>query len=217
LVLFGTGQYLVDADDDPYLVDSERQSFYGVWDQGDGGLHRVNLQKQVFLPGSGASGRVIAAKEVGYDGTGGSLKHGWYIDLDPGERVVSDYLVRGKAVYFNTQIPDDRLCAFGGSGWLMSVNTCDGGSPASPEFDYNGDGKLDAGDTFPIAGTLYGFAGKKFASSKGIPAAPAIIGNKRYTTGTRASGDPNTQMDVNVIADLEPGPEGRLSWDQLNP
>ena len=218
LVLFGTGQYLVDADDDPYLVDSERQSFYGVWDQGDGGLHRVNLQKQVFLPGSGASGRVIAAKEVGYDGTGGSLKHGWYIDLDPGERVVSDYLVRGKAVYFNTQIPDDRLCAFGGSGWLMSVNTCDGGSPASPEFDYNGDGKIDpAKDSVVIAGTHYGFAGKKFASSKGIPAAPAIIGNKRYTTGTRASGDPNTQMDVNVIADLEAGLVGRLSWDQVFP
>jgi len=224
LVLFGTGQSLVDADDDPYLVDTDIQSFYAVWDRGDaeGNLHRADLQKQVFLPGSGVNGRVIAAKEVDYDGTGGSLKYGWYIDLAPGERVVTDYLVRGQVVYFNTQIPDVRPCAFGGSGWLMSINTVDGGSPdtASPEFDYNDDGKLDsAGDSVAIAGNHYAFAGKKFASSKGLPAAPAIIGNKRYTTGTQTTQSPrekSKQMDVTLIAGFDKV-EGRLSWQHMFP
>ena len=223
LVLFGTGQYLIEAD----KTTTDTQSFYGVWDRSDGNLDRTDLQAQAFLAGIGASGRVIAPAEVDYAGASGSIEYGWYLDLDPGERVVSDYLVRGEMVYFNTQIPDDRPCAFGGSGWLMSIKTADGGSADAdaPEFDYNGDGIIDSSDTVTITGSggqdeAYAYAGEKFDTSKGLPAAPAIIGNKRYTTGTQTSQNPaeeGAQMDTSIIADLEPGPKGRLSWDQLNP
>ncbi|MEE1559513.1 MAG: PilC/PilY family type IV pilus protein, partial [Arenicellales bacterium] len=223
LVLFGTGQYLIEAD----KTTTDTQSFYGVWDRSDGNLDRADLQAQAFLADIGASGRVIAPAEVDYAGASGSIEYGWYLDLDPGERVVSDYLVRGEMVYFNTQIPDDRPCAFGGSGWLMSIKTADGGSADAdaPEFDYNGDGIIDSSDTVTITGSggqdeAYAYAGEKFDTSKGLPAAPAIIGNKRYTTGTQTSQNPaeeGAQMDTSIIADLEPGPKGRLSWDQLNP
>ena len=118
MVLFGTGQYLVEAD----KATTGIQSFYGIWDRGEkvtasGPICRHNR----WLVGTGASVRLISENDVNYTGTGGPLQYGWYLDLDAGERVVSDYLVRGGIVFFNTQIPDERPCAFGGSGWLMSV------------------------------------------------------------------------------------------------
>ncbi len=219
MVLFGTGQYLVEAD----KATTGIQSFYGIWDRGEGNRIRAHLQAQSLVAGTGASVRLITENDVNYTGTGGSLQYGWYLDLDAGERVVSDYLVRGGIVYFNTQIPDERPCAFGGSGWLMSVQAGNGSNPDadSPQFDLNDDGEvLIAGDTITHDGAQYAPAGEKFASSKGLPAAPAIIGNKRYTTGTQTAqhpGEEGTQMDVSVIASIESTLDGRMSWDQLAP
>ncbi|MEE1559435.1 MAG: PilC/PilY family type IV pilus protein, partial [Arenicellales bacterium] len=45
LVLFGTGQYLIEAD----KTTTDTQSFYGVWDRSDGNLDRADLQAQAFL------------------------------------------------------------------------------------------------------------------------------------------------------------------------
>jgi hypothetical protein len=105
----------------------------------------------------------------------------------------------------------------------MSVQAGNGSNPGadSPQFDLNNDGEvLIAGDTITHDGAQYAPAGEKFASSKGLPAAPAIIGNKRYTTGTQTAqhpGEEGTQMDVSVIASIEPTLDGRMSWDQLAP
>ncbi|HCF74968.1 MAG TPA: hypothetical protein DES72_14490, partial [Gammaproteobacteria bacterium] len=211
LVLFGTGQYLVDSD----KTNTDTQSFYGVWDQSQLNLGRADLKEQVFLAGTDSDLRVIEDDAVDYAGAGGSVEYGWYIDLDAGERVTSEILVRGEMVYFNTQIPDDRPCAFGGTGWLMAVNTEHGTSPDSdaPEFDLNDDGEITvAGDTVSVGGTDHAPVGEKFNASNGLPAAPAVIGDKRYTAGTGI--DDSSQMDVTVIAEFS-GLAGRLSWDQL--
>ena len=211
LVLFGTGQYLVDSD----KTNTDTQSFYGVWDQSQLNLGRADLKEQVFLAGTDSDLRVIEDDAVDYAGAGGSVEYGWYIDLDAGERVTSEILVRGEMVYFNTQIPDDRPCAFGGTGWLMAVNTEHGTSPDSdaPEFDLNDDGEITvAGDTVSVGGTDHAPVGEKFDASNGLPAAPAVIGDKRYTAGTGI--DDSSQMDVTVIAEFS-GLAGRLSWDQL--
>ncbi|MED5406987.1 MAG: PilC/PilY family type IV pilus protein [Pseudomonadota bacterium] len=211
LVLFGTGQYLVDSD----KTNTDTQSFYGVWDQSQLSLDRADLKEQVFLSGTDPDLRVIEDDAVDYAGTGGSVEYGWYIDLDAGERVGSEILVRGEMVYFNTQIPDDRPCAFGGTGWLMAVNTEHGTSPDSdsPEFDLNDDGEITvAGDTVSVGATDHAPVGEKFDTSNGLPAAPAVIGDKRYTAGTGI--DDSSQMDITVIAEFS-GLAGRLSWDQL--
>ena len=219
MVLFGTGQYLVETD----KASTDTQSFYGVWDRGTGNRLRTHLQAQSLLPGTDASVRLISENDVNYSTDGGILKYGWYLDLEAGERVVSDYLVRAGIVYFNTQIPDDRPCAFGGSGWLMSVKASNGSNPDadSPQFDLNDDGDvLITGDTVSYDGSEYAPAGEKFSSSKGLPAAPAIIGDKRYTTGTQTAqhpGEEGTQMDVSAIAAIDASVTGRMSWDQLKP
>jgi type IV pilus assembly protein PilY1 len=219
MVLFGTGQYLVETD----KASTDTQSFYGVWDRGTGNRLRTHLQAQSLLSGTGASVRLISENDVNYSTDGGILEYGWYLDLEAGERVVSDYLVRAGIVYFNTQIPDDRPCAFGGSGWLMSIKASNGSNPDadSPQFDLNDDGEvLITGDTVSHDGSEYAPAGEKFSSSKGLPAAPAIIGDKRYTTGTQTAqhpGEEGTQMDVSAIAAIDAAVTGRMSWDQLKP
>ena len=194
-----------------------------MWDRGTGNRLRTHLQAQSLLPGTDASVRLISENDVNYSTDGGILKYGWYLDLEAGERVVSDYLVRAGIVYFNTQIPDDRPCAFGGSGWLMSVKASNGSNPDadSPQFDLNDDGDvLITGDTVSYDGSEYAPAGEKFSSNKGLPAAPAIIGDKRYTTGTQTAqhpGEEGTQMDVSAIAAIDASVTGRMSWDQLKP
>ena len=219
MVLFGTGQYLVETD----KASTDTQSFYGVWDRGTGNRLRAHLQAQSLLSGTDASVRLISENDVNYSTDGGILEYGWYLDLEAGERVVSNYLIRGGIVYFNTQIPDDRPCAFGGSGWLMSVKASNGSNPDadSPQFDLNDDGEvLLTGDTVSYDGSDYAPAGEKFSSSKGLPAAPAIIGDKRYTTGTQTAqhpGEEGTQMDVSTIAAIDAAVTGRMSWDQLKP
>jgi len=219
MVLFGTGQYLVETD----KASTGTQSFYGVWDRGTGNRLRTHLQAQSLLSGTDASVRLISENDVNYSTDGGVLEYGWYLDLEAGERVVSNYLVRAGIVYFNTQIPDDRPCAFGGSGWLMSIKASNGSNPDSdsPQFDLNDDGEvLITGDTVSHDGSEYAPAGEKFSSSKGLPAAPAIIGDKRYTTGTQTAqhpGEEGTQMDVSAIAAIDAAVTGRMSWDQLKP
>jgi hypothetical protein len=46
-------------------------------------------------------------------------------------------------VFFNTLIPSDNPCGFGGSGWIMGVNQNDGKSLTDPLLDANGDGLID--------------------------------------------------------------------------
>ena len=121
LVLFGTGQYLVDSD----KTNTDTQSFYGVWDQSQLNLDRADLKEQVFLAGTDPDLRVIEDDAVDYAGTGGSVEYGWYIDLDAGERVTSEILVRGDMVYFTTP-SNGAVFAAGSIAWSQAL-PCKGG------------------------------------------------------------------------------------------
>ena len=151
-------------------------------------------------------------------------QYGWYIDLPAkGERVVSEALVRGKIVYFNSIIPDVSVCASGGGGWEMSVKTENGGSPDAPVFDFNEDGAITvSGDTISVSGGTRSkgeentaYAGKKLEEEKGMPAGPSIIGNRRFTPGTAT--DEGAEMEDTLLITNEATVTGRLSWEQLFP
>lgn len=149
LVLFGTGQYLVDGD----KTNTSTQSFYGVWDKGDKALVRSNLVAQTFLTGFASDARVLSDNTVDY-----STKYGWYIDLDSasaatGERVVVNPKVRGDYVFFNTMTPNNAACSFGGSSWLMAAKLTNGGRPSDSVFDYTNNNEVDAGDKLPATVT----------------------------------------------------------------
>ena len=221
MVLFGSGRFLADGD----KTRSNTQSFYGVWDNGTGGLTRSNLARQTFLLDDASKrARVLDPYlKVEYEKMTGR-QYGWYIDLpSKGERVVSEALVRGSIVYFNSIIPDVSVCASGGGGWEMSVKTENGGSPDAPVFDFNEDGVVTvSGDTTSVSGRSrasgeenISYAGKKLEAEKGMPAGPSIIGNRRFTPGTAT--DEGAEMEDTLLITNEATVTGRLSWEQLFP
>ncbi len=144
LVMFGTGQYLVDSDN----TSTDMQSFYSVWDDGNQELTPADLITQSFETGTFTDGdnttlsnvRVVTDHSVPYTAAGADKRYGWSINLPAsGERVVSNPAVRGDIVYFNTVIPSAIPCQFGGSGWLMAVSTANGGRPDNAPFDVTKD------------------------------------------------------------------------------
>ena len=202
LVLFGTGQYIATGDN----ASTATQSFYGVWDSGTEDMDDSDLVSQTIGTGTttgGASGRTVTNNTVDYDGG----DDGWYMDLPTsGERVVTDAVVRGDHVFFNTAIPTTDPCGSGGSGWQMIVKINNGGRPDSVAFDLNGDGLL---------GTLDEISGEAVAgvSVRGLPSSPAMLGTKRYTSSTESiDGASITVDDIEKVSGID---TGRLSWEEL--
>jgi type IV pilus assembly protein PilY1 len=204
LVMFGTGQYLINSD----RSSTSGQSFYGVWDAGTGQLTPASLVQQTIGTGTttgGVPGRTLTNNSVNYAGS----DYGWYMDLPtPRERVITDAVVRGSLVYFNTTIPDNGVCSNGGTGWLMVAKVINGGHPDKVAFDLNGDGHLTTLDTI----TSVAAAGVMVT---GLPSSPVALGNKRYLTTTETV-DGST-IWVDEIEDIDTSSEGRYSWEELIP
>ena len=201
MVIFGTGQYMVSGD----ITSTDQQSMYGIWDAGDDQLDRSDLVQQVVSLGSstgGAVGRSLTNNSVDY-----SNSYGWYMDLpDSGERSVTDPVIRGDLVFFNTMIPDTNPCSAGGRGWLMVASWKNGGHPTEVAFDLNNDGLLDALDEI---------GGESAAGAEiiGIPTSPVNLSNKRYTSTTQTTG--GSTIEVSDISKVGGPKTGRLSWEEL--
>ncbi len=214
LVLFGTGQYMVDTD----KTSSGTQTFYGVWDDGSHkSLTRADLQEQTFQSGFPSDVRVLSSNSVNYTGSGSSQQFGWYIDLpESHERVITDAVARGSIVYFDTTIPTTQVCSIGAGGWLMSVSYATGGNPSTPVFDYNGDGTVDSNDVAANSDTSVASAapaGKQFHHD--LPAAPAFLGNRRYVAGTGGTTSGDAPVEDDAVEALVGQKTGRLSWEEL--
>jgi type IV pilus assembly protein PilY1 len=212
LVYFGTGQYLTTSD----ILNSDVQSFYGVWDHGTHSLTPSDLQEQTFLSGTFSNNsiditssiRVLTNNIVDY-----SSEHGWKIDLTlaTGERVVVDPDVRGDVVFFNTWIPDTVVCNSGGTGFLMSVSQRNGGRTNTPVFDINGLNGVDSSDMVIEDSTNTSVAASGQLFSLGLPASSNFLSNKQYTPGT----DGGSQIHTRDLEDLGDFETGRLSWQEL--
>ncbi len=196
LVLFGTGQYIVDGDKNNLAT----QSFYGVWDSGSSQLTRGNLVAQTATGNSTADLRHTTDHSVDY-----SSQYGWYLDLPVGgERVIVDPKIRGEYVFFNTLIPDVDTCNSSGSGWLMALKIGNGGNPDKPVYDVNNDDKVDDGDL--INGT-YRPSGTRMEN---IPAGSNFIDDLMFT--------PDDEGDIfRTRVDDGSGNPGRLSWREIRP
>ena len=203
LVMFGTGQYLVTGD----ITTTNVQTMYGVWDDGSKDLDRTDLVQQTISLGAttgGAIGRTLSSNSVNYLYT-----NGWYIDLpDSGERIVTDPVIRGNLVFFNTMRPDTNPCEAGGRGWLMVADWRNGGRPETISFDLNGDGLLTDLDEIggePAAGV----------EIVGIPTSPVNLANKHYTSTTQTTG--GSTIEITDIVKVDGPKTGRLSWEELTP
>ena len=203
MVIFGTGQYVTTAD----ITTTNTQSMYGIWDSGTDELDQGDLVRQDIGFGTTTEsvfGRTLTNNLVDY-----SSVDGWYMNLpDSGERLITDPVIRGDLVFFNTMIPDASPCNFGGSGWLMVAKWIDGTPPDAVAFDLNNDGTLDALDeilTVPSVGV----------EILGIPTSPVNLGNIRYTSTTETTG--GSTINVTAIEDIGGPNTGRLSWEELTP
>lgn len=208
LVLFGTGQYVTNAD----VASLDQQSFYAVWDNNDvsssnTALERSDLVSRTFT-GVNISGVTGQRRQVTGSNIDWNNDHGWYVDLlagvsggDAAERVVSEPLVRRNILFFNTIVPDSRPCSDGGTGWLVSLDFTTGLAPTNAVFDANNDGVIDSADA--------AYVGQQVLD--GLPAQSGILGDVQFTP----TSDGNlARRDVEVGSSAS---EGRLGWQELAP
>lgn len=198
LVLYGTGQYLTNDD----KLDTDLQSFFGVWDHGTGGLTKADLTEQTITLESGNK-RVVSNHSVPYADDSATNRHGWYIDFTGGERIVVTSNVRENIVFFNTLIPNTSSpCAFGGSGWIMALNYANGGEPPDVPLDINNDNVLDDSDKL----NNQVVSGLKFVN--GIPMQATLRDDYMFVPGS--DGSINRVRVLNNEKLL-----GRISWHDL--
>jgi type IV pilus assembly protein PilY1 len=150
MVMFGTGQFLGVPD----IANTNVQSIYGVYDPpaGYGATPptRANLMQQTL------SAVTVGASEF-RTVTGAAavvpVNKGWYMDLNllSGERVINDpRLESGGELVLTTYQPippSPGSCTTGGSSYFMVLNFATGGAFTTPQFDANGDGKINSSDT----------------------------------------------------------------------
>ena len=212
LIVFGTGQYLVDGD----KATTAQQTMYGMRDYGalsntkavwnkDPRTNPNKFQVNAFDYDSTTGARTIDTPEK----TMSAIDTGWLIDLgspspaNDGERVVVNPKVRNNILFFNTLIPDDTKCSYGGSGWLMSVNLENGGTPPDVVFDLDGDGTIGNSDDFVSGAIPVG------VSIGEIPAESTFLGDNQYTPGSDGT---INKRKVNIG---ETRNEGRMSWKEI--
>jgi len=206
IVVFGTGQYLVDTD----TADINPGGFYAVSDNGDYGLTKSKLVKRTLINETltdGSRRRKISGDSVDWES-----KSGWYIpfekggSVDGGERVITRPSLQGHVVFFNTMIPSGQVCSAGGSGWLMSVELWEGLAPEKEIFDGDNSGTIDGDDQ--------GYVGEYTSNSS--PNESGFIkgddGRLRQLTGM-SSGD----VSDRIVETWTDGRIGRLSWEEITP
>ncbi len=209
LVLFGTGQYVQNAD----KTNTDTQTMYGVWDSGNSNVNSTELVEQTVESGFPSDARVMSNNAVAYRNNGNSSNWimGWYFNLpDSGERLVTDPVLRGDYLYFNTWIPSTDLCSYGGSGWTMALDYATGGRPADAPFDYNNDGSVDTGDLLTDDTNTITDAAVSGKKTNTMTNSPRFLSDSMY------GGGPNKpvpeQVKVKHISGLN---TGRLSWREL--
>ncbi|WP_019568122.1 PilC/PilY family type IV pilus protein [Thioalkalivibrio sp. ALMg13-2] len=218
IVLFGTGKYLENADNQ-VPTPAPVQSFYGIRDYDDVStpVSRNNLLRHEFI-GSGTIGEFSVRATTAGDNFDADVHDGWYIDLDypspRGERVVEQAEIISGRVEFVTLTPSDDPCAGGGTSSPFAFDAATGSRPNDPVFDLNRDGLFDASETITINGEQV--AVSAFDSGRGIIGRPTIVRNPdggitRVIGGTDApDGEPLDPI-------YGPGSTGQRprSWIQL--
>ena len=219
LVMFGTGQFLGTPD----LTTTATQSFYGVLDQTPPGgtppasppsIHK--LVEQVLTDTTysytNSSGTTITlpVRTITSNTINWSSDSGWYVNLDPGERVITNPTIEGGGVIFTTYIPDassSTSCSNGGTSYLMVLDYESGGAFPGPELDLNGGTTLNASDQVGGENPVGIGLGNGFAAAPTlIRTRPGVIGDVKLVT-----------LSTDTIASWKErgGNRGRLNWKEI--
>jgi hypothetical protein len=164
--LYGIWDYGDDTDDDEYLGSFERGATPELSNQ----ANNVTLLQQILFDWrleDGVELRTLTS-DIPYWGTvadadDGELEDpgstepseivhaGWFYDLpDPGERVVSEVLIRDEKLVAISFVPEASACGSGGYSWLHEGDACTGARLEEPQFDINGDSTINASDLISV-------------------------------------------------------------------
>lgn len=157
----------------------------------------IDLVEQTY--DSNFSARVLTRNQVDY--LGGD--YGWFFELpDSGERSVTNPVVRGSLVFFNSFVPVSDPCSVGGYGFRFAVNLIDGGSPDDVAVDTNDDGIIDDNDKASDgSGNTETIAAIR---QEGFLPEPVFIEDIAYTAETPSK-----------VKELPSPPTGRFGWQEL--
>lgn len=134
MVLFGTGRTLTTGD----LTDAAVHAVYGIWD-GAPDANQTLLSQTL----SNATYGTEQVRTVSRNLPVWTSHRGWKLELPAGERVTGEEpFEKNGRFYFVSTNPT----VADGEGWLHEPVATTGGSPATPIFDLNADGSVDAAD-----------------------------------------------------------------------
>ncbi|TZF91829.1 pilus assembly protein [Cognatilysobacter lacus] len=194
-VNFGTGKLLSQSDVVTQSSVEQTQTLYGLIDEGNRITSYTDLQQRsiayVGVDSAGRTARSFEAYSVLPSG-----KRGWYLNLATnaqsyarGERVVTAPLIRGRATWVSSIIPNlAEGCANTGKGFLNVLDVFTGTNPETGSFiDVNGNGHGD--DKISVSGTQPS-DGNGFVSSidlgVAMPGQPVQIGDTVAVGGSNA-------------------------------
>lgn len=201
-VFFGTGRYLSATDP----ADKQVQTWYGMSDDGTQVSSRSDLKQRSITVESG--GQRAFEKGLLGDLVG---KRGWYVDLEPvagvgiGERMVSDQGLLGSVLLAASIIPDNAICAAGGTGYINAIDAFKGTAVSSPFFDVSGDGYFDDDDK--INDGTDDLAVGSVNLGVDMPTTPLVIESVLVAGGSSGG--------IGGIGVANPVTSGRISWREL--
>jgi type IV pilus assembly protein PilY1 len=225
-VFFGTGKYL-EAGDNTTTGTVQTQTFYGIYDRGATSYSTVasvpfSIGRADLLPQTISAGvavgsfntRLITDNAINWrmSQTAAAGTHlGWYVDLPTnGEKQVTDSVLREGRIVFTTLIPSVDPCTPGGTGWLMELDSNNGGR-LEDTFDLNNDHAITSADR--PGGTAA--AGAQPSGDQGAMSTPVILTNP-------PSGGTNTETKISstttgkrVTMGESRATGGRQIWRQL--
>jgi len=223
LVLFGTGSYFAVNDS----TTTQTQTFYAAWDDGTASQYnRSSMLEQRILGNEVVTGEDGIRREFRLSSSADAdpanyqidwtTDKGWYMDLgvgvadeEEGERVNVEPILRGNRIIFVTLTPDADPCNYGGTSWIMELNSNNGSRLKESPFDVNGNGIIGPEDTIGTDEDVT----SGVRSKEGIVAKPGILNTKgkkelKFLSGTSGKIDTVTESINEDMRD-------RQSWRQL--
>jgi type IV pilus assembly protein PilY1 len=196
---------------------AQKQSFYGIRDNGSAITESRDTLQQQTIDYEVTSGtldyRVTSEFAVNY-----ASQDGYYMDLvspgnvQKGERVVSNAVLRRDRIIFTTSIPSQDACDWGGESWLMELDAISGAALTYAVIDVNADGVIDAADMVDIDGdgNPDRFVSGKRMDGLGEPGAIISAGDVEYKYISTSTGAINVTREQGGGEDF-----ARQSWIQI--
>lgn len=201
MVYFGTGKYFEPGDNAVYNAAVDPQhSFYALVDIEGGIANRSKLHQKTISAGTtrkvtGEVNKITTGEvETLENAVDWPNVDGWYMDFSmAGERVITKPVLLMDRLIFNTVIPSQLACDYGGSSWALELIAI-------------GDKKLNHSVLEDSATELSNL----------------VVGESGIMTGMGGEGKEGVKLDCNVLGNCESqdmtfwdGWRGRMNWREI--